>query len=227
MPRASVYRRVGKYRIRRRLGKGGAAAARYRLGYMKRRTNPVPTFTETIRLANLNTGTTGSGTAGLLAVAMNQIPQVNDYAALYNQYCIKSVQLIMTPEYDQYDSNNSPTGAVAAVTAPRFVYAINDSAKQTTPTTEIDVLSDNGAKIRMLDKPIRVRFRPVAQVSLTDSNGNQVFETKKNRWFSFTDTSVAHSGLAWAITQTVPNSVLSLPAVIVYAKITFSLRDPK
>lgn len=227
MPRASVYRRVGKYRIRRRLGKGGAAAARARLGYMKRRYNPVPTFTETIRLANLNTGTTGSGTAGLLAVAMNQIPQVNDYAALYNQYCIKSVQLIMTPEYDQYDSNNSSTAAVAAVTAPRFVYAINDSAKQTGPTTEIDVLSDNGAKIRMLDKPIRVRFRPVAQVSVTDSNGNQVFETKKNRWFSFSDSGVAHSGLAWAITQTVPNSVLSLPAVIVYAKITFSLRDPK
>lgn len=227
--------RVKKYASGRRARRGGGvrgrgrkvamAAARMRLG--GRMYNPTPTFTETVRLTNLNTGTTGTGAAGLLAIALSQIPQVGDYQALYNQYCIRSVQFIICPEYDQYDSNNASTAPAAAVTAPRFVYAINDSATQTTPTDELDVLQDNGAKIRMLDKPIRIRFRPVAQVRVTDSNNNLVYETKKNRWLSMTDTGVAHSGVAWAITQTVPNSVLSLPACIVYAKITFSLRDPK
>lgn len=227
MPYARIrrYNRGRRMRIRR-VGRGGAAAARARLGYYRTRFNATPTFTETLKLTNLNTGTTGTA-AGLLAVAMTQIPQVGDYQALYNQYCIRSVQFIVMPEYDQYDSNNASTATTAAVTAPRFVYAINDSAKQIAPSTEQDVLSDNGAKIRMLDKPIKVRFRPVAQVSVTDSNGNQVFETRKNRWLSFDDIGVAHSGLAWAMTQTVPNGTLALPGCVVYAKITFSLRDPK
>jgi len=219
----------GRTRLRRFVRRVKRRGLRRRMMPIRRRLlyNPAPTFTETINLTTLNTGTTGAGAAGLIAVAINQIPQYTEYQALYNQYCIRLVQLIFVPSYDQYDSNNASTAAVAAVTAPRFVYAINDSAKQTAPTTELDVLSDNGAKIRMFDKPIKVRFRPVAQVKLTDSNANLVSETKKNRWFSFDDAGVAHSGLAWAITQTVPNSVLSLPAAVVYAKITFSLRDPK
>lgn len=185
-----------------------------------------PTFTETFSLPELTTGTTGT-MAGLLAVAMNQVPQWTDYAALYNQYCIKSVQFILMPEYDQYDSNNSATAATAAVTAPRFVYAVNDSAQQVTPTSELQVLQDNGAKIRTLDRPIKIRCRPVAQVAFTDSNGNAQFETRKSRWLSFQNSGTAHSGVAWAITQTVPNSVLGLPAVKPYVKLTFSLRDPK
>lgn len=214
-------RKVRRARVSRALGAFGRVARRRRMF------NPTPTFTETINLTTLNTGTTGAGSAGLLAVAFNQIPQYTDYDNLYNQYCIRSIQFIFVPSYDQYDSNNLATAATAAVTAPRFVWAINDSANQTAPTSELDVLADNGAKIRMFDRPIKVRFRPVAQVKLTDSNGNLVSETKKNRWLSMNDVGVAHSGVAWAITQTVPNSTLALPACVVYAKVTFSLRDPK
>lgn len=219
--------RRGVARVVRRTMLGAYGRRARRRGIVRRMFNSTPTFTETINLTTLNTGTTGAGAAGLLAVAFNQIDQYADYAALYNQYCIRSIQFIFVPSYDQYDSNNLATAATAAVTAPRFVWAINDSANQTAPTTELDVLADNGAKIRMFDRPIKVRFRPVAQVKLTDSNGNLVSETKKNRWLSMNDVGVAHSGVAWAITQTVPNSVLALPACVVYAKVTFSLRDPK
>lgn len=218
----------GRTRLRRFIRRVKRRAMARRRGMRRARLlyNPTPTFTETINLTTLNTGTTGSA-AGLIAVAMSQIAQYADYQNLYNQYCLRKVTLIFVPAYDQYDSNNASTASVAAVTAPRFVYSINDSAKQTAPSSELDVLSDNGAKIRMLDKPIKVRFTPVAQVKLTDSNSNLVSETRKNRWFSFDDVGVAHSGVAWAITQTVPNSVAALPACVVYAKITFSLRDPK
>lgn len=213
------YRRYGGVRGRGR--KGAMGAARARLGQSK-----MTTFTETFTLPVINTGTTGTA-AGLLAVAMNQVPQWTDYSALYNQYCIKSVQFILMPEYDQYDSNNNAAATAAAVTAPRLVYAINDSAQQITPTTELEVLQDNGARIRMLDKPIRIRCRPVAQVATTDSNGNPQFETRKSRWLSFQNSGTAHSGVAWALTQTNPNTTLALPAMKPYVKLTFSLRDPK
>lgn len=224
----TVIKKWGRRRVRRGGGvrgrgrAGAMGAARYRLG--RRVGNP--TFTETVALTTLNTGTTGT-TAGLLAVAMNLIPQYTDYQALYNQYCIRSAQFIVMPEYDQYDANNSPAAVIAGVTAPRFTYAINDSAQQAVPTNEADVLSDNGCKIRMLDKPIRIRCRPVAQVATTDSNTNLAFESKRNRWISFANAGTAHSGVAFALTQTVANSVLALPAAKVYVKITFSLRDPK
>lgn len=221
------YRFFGKGKLKaRRRRVGGQAAARSRLMYRKKRMNPVPTFTETYTIPVINTGTTGTA-AGLLATAMDQIPQWTDYQALYNQYCIRSAQFIIMPEYDQYDSNNSATATTAAVTAPRLVYAINDSAQQVAPTSEVQVLQDNGAKIRTLDRPIKIRCRPVAQVATTDSNGNPQFETRRSRWLSFQNAGTAHSGVAWALTQTIPNSVLGLPAMKVYVKVTFSLRDPK
>lgn len=217
---------IVKGRVRRRLAwrrrPGPGAAARYR----KVNRMGSPTFTETVALATINTGTTGTY-AELLKVSMDMIPQYTDYQNLYNQFCIRSAQFILMPEYDQYDANNSSAAAVAAVTAPRFVYAINDSAQQATPTTEADVLSNNGCKIRMLDKPFRIRCSPVAQVGLTDSNANLVYESKRNRWLSFGVASTAHVGVAYALTQTNPNTTLALPGVKVYAKITFSLRDPK
>lgn len=214
--------------MRRRARGGAAAAARYRLG--RRIGNP--TFTETVKLTTINAGTQAGGgsasgvTAGLLQVSMDTVPQYANYQALYNQYCIKSVQFMLLPSYDQYDSANSSAAATPAVTAPRLVYAINDSAKQTPPATELDVLEDNGCKIRLLDRPVKIRCRPVAQTALTDSNSNLQFETRKNRWLSFNVPSTAHSGVAYAISQTVAGTT-AMPVVEVYAKITFSLRDPK
>lgn len=188
--------------------------------------NPTPTFTETFALTSLQCSTTGT-TAGRLRVAMNQVPQFGDYQALYNQYRINSVTFILIPEFDMYDSNNSSVATISAVTAPRLVYAIQDSAQSLIPATEQDVLQDNGCKIRSLSRPIRIRCRPVAEVSLTDSNTNPQYESKRRRFLSFNTPGTAHGGVSYAITQTVPNSVLNLPAVKVYAKVNFTLRDPK
>lgn len=215
-----VHRRGGGIRGRGR--RGAMGAARYRL----QRSPGTPTFTETYALSNINIQTTGTST-GLLRVAMNQVSQFGDYQALYNQYCIRSAQFILMPEYDQYDANNSTAAATAAATAPRLVYAINNSAAPPTPAVEQDVLQDNAAKILMMHRPVRIRCRPVAEVAMTDSNTNLQYESKKNRWLSFDTPGTAHCGVAYAITQTVPNSVLALPAVRVYVKLTFSLRDPK
>lgn len=220
-------RRARRYRrraVRGRARPGAMSAARYRL---RRGFNAVPTFTETIRMTTLNGSATGV-TAGLLQVAMNYVPQFGDYAALYNQYCIKSAQFILMPSYDNYDGTNVPTNP-ASITAPRLVYAINDSAQQTPPVTEQDVLTDNGCKIRMLDKPVRIYCRPVAQVGVSASTGGFVSESKRNRWLSTTNGEVLHTGVSFAITQAIPSALPdpNMPIATLYAKITFSLRDPK
>lgn len=211
--------------IRRRARGGALAAARAKLG--RRRYNATPTFTETFKMTTLNGSSTGL-TVGLLQTALQYVPQYASYAGLYNQYCIRSATFMLIPSYDQYDSTNVPSNP-AAVTVPRFTYAINDSAQQPVPTSEADVLSDNGCKIRMLDKPVKVRCRPVAQVGMSASTGGFVSESKRNRWLSTANPEILHTGAAYAISQTISSSLAdpNVPLATLYCKLTFSLRDPK
>lgn len=216
-----------QYRGARFVRKGARAAARMRL-YNRPRFNTTPSFTETFKVSEILSNNTGV-TAGLLSTSLSQIPQYLDYTALYNQYCIRSVQFIIMPSYDQYDSTNLPANP-AAITAPRLVYAINDSAQQVAPTTELDVLTDNGCKIRMLDKPVRIRCSPVAQVGMSASTGGFVSESKRNRWLSTANPEIVHTGVSYAISQSVPTDRDDAdvpPYATLYAKVTFSLRDPK
>lgn len=187
-----------------------------------------PTFTETYRLGTVINPAGGTGTvAGIWKVKMNDLPQLTDYAALYNQYCIKRVTLTIVPSYNVFDSNNGPAVTPSGVTAPRLVFAINDSAQQPVPVSESDVLTDNGCKIRMLTRPIKISFRPVAEVAMGISTGGFVSESKRLRWLSFVNPEVLHAGVSYAITQFVNSTVDNDPMCTVYAKITFGLRDPK
>lgn len=222
-----LIRRVKKYLVKYRRGRLGPARRALMMRRGPRRFNPTPTFTETLRMTTINGSSTGT-TAGLLQLAMLSVPQYADYFALYNQYCIRSIQFILMPAYDQYDSTNITTNP-ASITAPRLVYAINDSAQQTVPTSELDVLTDNGCKIRTLDRPVRIRCRPVAQVGMSASTGGFVSETRPGRWLSTTNPEILHSGVSFAITQAVPSSLAdpNVPVATLYAKVTFSLKDPK
>lgn len=209
-----------------RWNRGPLAAARMKL-YRRPRFNSTPTFTETYRLRSLISNGTGT-LADLLTVRFQDIAQYAQYAALYNQYCIRSAQFILVPAYDQYGSTTDPVGP-SAVSIPRLVYAINDSAQQVVPTNELDVLTDNGCKIRMLDRPIKIRCRPVAQVGMSSAVGGFVSETKKSRWLSTVTVDTPHLGVSFCISQLVQGQNLSdLPPICtVYVKLTFSLRDPK
>lgn len=227
-------RLAGGARVRGRrmyLGRGPRAAARARLG----RFNPTPTFTETyvgnpIPFRIQGAGTTPGGqvtAAGLIAVAMGDIPQIAQYTALYNQYCIRKVTAIMVPAYNVYDQ---PAVGSSVTQAPRLVTAIQDSADQAGPTSELDVLQDNAAKIRMFTKPVKFSWRPVAQVgeSLLPAGGGLVGVSRKNRWLSTNNIVVPHNGLAYAFTtDTPPVNPDTTVLANVYFKITFSLRDPK
>lgn len=219
-------RRGGKYRPRRRLGfrgrvgRGGMAAARYRLGRMNS-----PMFTETFVGTPIVYGGVGAAApVQLIQNNLGQVPQVADYTALYNQYKIMKVTAIFVPAYDTYQAG-TPTGATGTQ-APRMVYAIQDTSQQLAPVTEADVLQDNGAKIRMFDKPVKVSWRPVSAAADALVQGGFASVNRKSQWYGTLSTAVNHNGLAIAFTSGLPPA--GNPTIAnVYFKITFALRDPK
>ena len=190
-------------------------------------TRASPTFTETYKYGEIfNNNTTGMVT-GIWKVRMLDVPQISQYSALYNQYCIKRAVLHIVPAYNVYDSTNNPTFTTPSITAPRLVFAINDSAQQPTPATESDVLTDNGCKIRTLSRPVKIAFKPVAEVAMGASTGGFVSESKRTRWLSFNNPEILHAGVSWSITQYINSTALNDPLCTVFVKLTFGLRDPK
>lgn len=225
---------IRRYRLRKPLYRRRRAAGARRIplyrpaGRMYRAGLKPTTFTETYRYGTISNPAGGTGSVqGIWKVRMLDLPQLSEYAALYNQYCIKRVQLTIVPSYNVFDSNNAPTATPSAITAPRLVYAINDSAQQPVPASESDVLTDNGCKIVMLTRPVKISFRPVAEVAMGISTGGFVSESKRTRWLSFVNPEVLHAGVSFAITQFVNSTVDNDPMATIYAKITFGLRDPK
>jgi len=213
-------------RRRRVYGKVGRMAARSKLvtkrGY-RRPYRATPVFTETFVGTPIN-WSAGGTYATLIQNNLGQIPQVAQYTDLYNQYQIRRVTAIFVPAYDTYQAG-APAGASTAA-APRMVYAIQDSAQQLNPTNEADVLQDNGAKIRMFNKPVKVSWRPTPAAAMALVQGGFASVNRKYQWFGTTSTAVQHNGLALAFTSSLP--VNGTPVLAqVYYKITFALRDPK
>lgn len=208
--------------MRGRGGRGVMGAARMRLGW---RSRPTPVFTESFPGAPILVGGVGAQSPiQLIQNNVGQIPQFGDYSALYNQYQIRRVTAIFVPAYDTYQAG-SPTGATGT-TCPRMVYAIQDSSQQLNPTSEADVLQDNGAKIRMFNKPIKISWRPVAAAADALVQGGFASVNRKYQWYGTTSAAVQHNGLALAFTHSLPpagNPVLAN----VYYRITFALKDPK
>lgn len=220
---------VRRYRLRKPLyRRRRLAAPRFglRTPWRSRKMyNPMPTFTETIVQSPVTYNATSPGNSSYLFTnSLAQIPQVAQYQALYNNYMIKKVQMIFVPAYNVADLN-APTAATP-VAAPRIVWAIQDSSQQTVPSIESDVLQMNGAKIRMFTRPVKVTWKPVAQLADAINLGGFVAVTRKNQWITTTNPSINHAGLAVSFTNDVPiagNPVLAQ----VYVKITFCLKDPK
>jgi len=186
-----------------------------------------PTFSETYRLGTVVSNPATGNTSGVWKASLLGIPQIANYTNLYNQYCIKRVTLTIMPAYTMYDSENLATTSAAIITVPRLVYAVQDSAQQPTPTGENDVLADNAHKIRMMNRPVKISFRPVAELGASASTGGFVSESKRMRWISTANPEVLHAGVAYSFTQAIQNTVQNDPIATVYVKVTFSLRDPK
>lgn len=230
-----VFRLARRTRNTRRAGRRSLVRPRRapRLGWRSRMMyNPVPTFTETIDLQPIvmTYQPGGQGFAkGIFQVQPSQIPQMPNYQALYNQIKIRKVRLIIVPNYN-FESLNGVAGAsiVPAVTTIRMAYSVNNTSGAVPPTTELDVLNDNGCKIVTINRPKTITFRPVPDLGLTNASSAAVAVSNRNTWLTTSPLGVAtvYGGVSYFFTQDyAPNN----PPISfnVYAKVTFSLRDPK
>lgn len=196
--------------------------------YRRQRFNPLPTFTETADFGSQVVPGIGTPFLGQLACTLNSIPQFAQYRALYNQARILRVQYILMPNFTEFAPQGSITSATQSVTAPRLVYSIQDSSDVAPPVSELDILADNGSKIRMFNKPIKISCRPVASLQQTIPSGGVASVSRKRVWLSTTDgAGVTHVGVNYAVVQDSLNTANNQALFNVYAKITFQLRDPK
>lgn len=194
--------------------------------------NSTPIFTESFMLP----GGVGGGqyalvpnAGGVLAVSMDDLPQLAQYNTLYQKYRILKARFICIPTHNTAaaDANSQlPPGGMTYVGLSRVVFAINDSPNQVIPASEAAVLEDNGCKIVCGSPKLTMSCRPVPDT--LDATGNRF--TVKNKYINFNTgaPNVAHYGITWWHSQPVlPGGQGFGVPYYVYCKLTFQLSDPR
>jgi len=216
-------------RIRNRRPRIRRARKPYRRGLFRGRRmfhlNPSPVFTETYTLTSLN-----PNAGGVFRFSMDQIPQLGQYSGLYQKYRILKASLHLLPEYNSFDQNQAETNSALTRTyfgLSRVAWAVNDTPNTNAPTSEAVVLQDNGARVKALSTGgIRMGCRPVP--STNDANNVAMTFNKKYINFNTSGPNIAHSGIAYWLTQQVSGGAPATANVaIVYVKLTFQLSDPR
>lgn len=230
-----AYRRV----VRRKVAKGVLRRAAMRNRRIRRSVlSNQPTFVETFQLPRDNMFVPCNGGLGkYFAVKIQDVPQVASYANLYTQYRINWVKVMLLPIYNTQSSdfnaaNYNQTSAVASAGMARIVYSIQDSPGQVAPTTENEVLEDNGCKIKPMGSKWSCSFKPVADITQDNGAGGIIpVRSARKQWFNFDTATPANNPLHGGV-----KAFISLPGTAsdtngiswyAYYKVSFSLRDPQ
>lgn len=228
MPRRVARRRRPARRVRRvPRGVRGRAATMY---------NPQPVFTETFLY-----GTLLPNAGFLLSANIGSIPQLTQYSGLYQQYRILKASWLLLPNFTGGENQNTaifntvsgnfPTlPGVSTAGTSRIVHVVDSSPDQAVPVSEAAVLQENGCRIRLLDKMMRMHAAPVPD--LKDSNGVQLTLRKKYINFATGNPNVAHYGIRGWITHpysigTGSFNIADSITYTCYCKLTFQLREPR
>lgn len=202
----------------------GSKVQRRRRGLRRGLMVRAPTFTETIvRSAKIN-----ANAGDVFHVSMDEIPQLAQYSNLYRQYKINWAKITLLPDTNSYDGAiTSGSGALM----PRIAWAVNDTPRVTAPSSEADLLQDNGAKVKPLVNQWSASFKPVPDVAVTDAFTSSLVPTKlpKSTFLNFNvagGTNPAHYGISYWISQSLAGAGIR-SAFQVIVKINFSLRDPQ
>lgn len=207
---------------RRKAGRGARRGKRSNRG-------SIHYFTEMFSLGPLPVSSSG-GSGYDVGVKMTDLPQITEYTALFTQYKILSSKLVIIPRYTATDSVLAAS-STASFYNPRIVYAVQDSSDYNPPTTEADVFACNGAKVRTLNRPITINYRPVPRLEQTDgTSGAPVGVGAKSQWINFDGhgADILHYGVNMWVT--VPNNLptpITLSAGDMYAYIRFAVRDAR
>jgi len=182
--------------------------------------NPSPTFIETFPAGSISINA-----GNVFRVNIGQLPQLAQYQALYNQYKINSLKVMLLPQYNSYDGIQGP--GATGTTMPRIAYAINNTPDVPVPVSEADLLSDNGARIRTFKDKLVMRCNPKPQRP-NAALGVEVVDVK-SPFFTFAgagQTNPVYSGISYWISA---DTLLGFtpPVFDVFYKVSFTLRDPK
>lgn len=200
--------------------------------------NAVYTASENVTLSGAISIPSGGNTAsGTFSVNMNMLPQITSYADLFRQFCIKRVTYTVVPRYGGADinaqlynqANSTPNGSKF-----RFLYSVIDTPFVGAPGSEADMLQNNNVKIRYLNNNIiKIRqYNPKPDITVTSGSVQVNSTSVAPQWFNLTGgqttnggQNVNHGNVQFYITTpgSFPNGII---VADVYAKITFSLRNP-
>lgn len=203
-----------------------------------RASNPQPIFTEMYEL----TSAAGPGyqvlpnTGNVFRFNIDHIPQLAQYANLYQKYRILRASILVLPEYSLSEQNQAEENSAQSRSSfgqSRMALAVNTSPAVPAPATELDVLKDNGAFVRSLTpNGIRASCRPVPNVSV-DSNqagvgAQSITLRKKFLNLAAQNGNIDHYGISWWLTQLGAVAASATKNIgIVYVKLTFQLSDPR
>lgn len=213
---------------RRKTTRRKAAPRRRFLRYPRRQTE-VRTFTEVFQAEPLTINT-----GGVFKCRMIDIPQHIRYAALYSQFAIKKMKVVLLPKYGPAEPNQALVGLTAIdYQTGRLAFAVNDTPARNPPGSELDVLTDNGARVVMGSKKVQITCYPKPDVGMTEiaTGTNVAVRSRALKWLNFSNPEVGaageqveHSGISWWLSN---NPALgNLEAYDVYIYVTFCVRDP-
>jgi hypothetical protein len=191
-------------------GSMGMGRRTYKRGVVRSLATRIPTFTETVLSGGAN-----SNSGGLIQPRVAAIPELADYAALYRSYRVIKLEVIFMPT--QVALTGSPSGMT------QLAYAVDPSAELTGPASLTDVLNNNNVRLRQLDKPVRVSWRPVPSLLMPSATGGNAGVSLQPQWIQFDDGSnVNHNGITWWATNTGTSTTHNI-----YVKFTFQCKDPR
>lgn len=182
------------------------------------------TYTEVLSAGDVQTNS-----GGVFVCRFMDLPQAASYRALYKQFCIKKLQVMILPKFTEFQAGSPP---VNFLQVPRLAYSIDDTPALSTPATELQVLTDNGARVLSMKNKITLTCYPKPSVASIDIAAAAAVATRQRKavWLNTDNAdvtnggeSVKHGGIRYYISG---NPLYNEYQYDVYFKITFQMRDP-
>jgi len=118
----------------------------------------------------------------------------------------------------------------------RIAYAVNDTAGQTNPASELAVLESNGSRVASTNRRLNISHVPMAiqDVGINSVIPSNVYRNQIKQWFNTANASnqgsgeaVLHGFVAFFITQPAGSSgATGITMYDVYCKTTLQFKDP-
>lgn len=188
-------------------------------------------------------GSINSNSGGLFQTRFNDLPQAPSYSKLWNEFCIKKFVVTLVPYLGGVDANQALANANATPAIPvrytgRLLTSNMDVPQQNAPTSEVDMLIDNGVKIHVNSsgRAIKLVCYPKPDFEAVDTGILNTYvgvRQKGLQWLNTTNASVnydgqnvLYNGIRWWLNVPTAPSGAQVAYYDVYYKVTFGMRSP-